>query len=511
MKKTIVLLLCIATLTGLLCGCDAPDHVYIPTGDALDSTDVVPGGTRPEPVQQLRMAYFSTRSMNPFTATDVTNRAILPLLYQGLFSTDRNYNTVPILCAGYVRSRDMMTHTFTLAEATFSDGSLLSAEDVVASLQAARDGGYYAGRFTHITSVTAEQGKVVITTDIAMADLALLLDIPIVKAGQTLQDHPIGTGPYVLDYTMSGLQLRRRSDWWCNAVTAVTASFIPLEPVSTVKEVRDEFEIGDVGLVCTDPGVDGYVDYRCDYEIWDCESGYFLYLGINRNSKVLSDEKIRTALTHAIDRDKLVETYYRDFGRSALLPASPLSPVYDHSLAADYGYNLEKAMQALSGLEPEKATITLLVSSGQKLRLQVGNAIADMLRQCGFTVTVTSVTAENFQTALKQGKYDLYLAETKLSPNMDLSAFFAPKGSLGYGGLENAPTYALCREALANAGNFYNLHKQVMDNGWLCPILVRTYGIYATRSLITDLTPTRDNLFFYTLGKTLDDVLTKGA
>jgi hypothetical protein len=106
---------------------------------------------------------------------------------------------------------------------------------------------------------------------------------------------------------------------------------------------------------------------------------------------------------------------------------------------------------------------------------------------------------------LKWGSYDLYLAQTKLSPNMDLTAFFRQGGALNFGGLSDAATYAMAREALANRGNYYNLHEMIMEDGQLCPILIRSYAVYATRGLVTDLQPSRDNLFCYSLGRTLQD------
>ena len=62
----------------------------------------------------------------------------------------------------------------------------------------------------------------------------------------------------------------------------------------------------------------------------------------------------------------------------------------------------------------------------------------------------------------------------------------------------------MCNEALGNHGNFYTLHQNVMDDGRLCPILFRSYAIYATRGLLTGLTPARDNVFYYSLGKTME-------
>lgn len=45
-----------------------------------------------------------------------------------------------------------------------------------------------------------------------------------------------------------------------------------------------------------------------------------------------------------------------------------------------------------------------------------------------------------------------------------------------------------------------------MDEGLICPILFHSYAVYATRGTVTDLAPGRDNVFFYTIGKSLMDI-----
>ena len=127
-----------------------------PTGDALDMEGDRPNSPQTPEEQNLTMVYYPELSMNPYTAADYTNRTLLPLMYQSLFCVTRSYEAVPILCQTYQISSDMKAYTIHLAPARFSDGTALTAQDVVASLNAAKAGGYYAGRFLHITSVTAE-------------------------------------------------------------------------------------------------------------------------------------------------------------------------------------------------------------------------------------------------------------------------------------------------------------------------------------------------------------------
>ena len=510
MKQIWSLILCLFLLLSCLAGCKHDASAYVPTGDALDSDkeDSAPI-QKPDATQNLSMAYYPQRSMNPYQCVDFTNRALFPLMYQGLFAVDRKYNVVPILCREFQYSQDMKTYSFTLNAARFSDGTALTVEDVVSSLNAARENTYYAGRFLHITSVSAAGDSVVIQLDTPFENLPILLDIPIVKASQVDSDAPLGTGAYLLEDALGGKRLRRQAAWWCNGVAnlVVTAPYIPLVEAQSSSHIRDQFEFADVGLVCADPGSDTYADYRCDYEIWDCENGLFLYLVTNAKSAFFSNDAVRQALTHAIDRDALVKTYYRGFARSATLPASPLSPYYDAKLAERYGYAPEKFKAAIEDAGLTGTTLTMIVNPDDSLRLRVAKRVAQMLTDCGVTVEIKEISSNKLAEHLLYSQYDLYLAQTKLSPNMDLSAFFKPYGSLNYGGLYDSAIYTMALEALANKGNYYNLHEMVMEDAQLCPILVRSYCVYATRGLVTTLQPSRDNLFFHNVGRSLESAL----
>ena len=508
MKRLLSILLCL--LLVLLCGCGQTNKPYTPTGNGLtwDEDYTGPVYTRPQEdtEQSLVLAYYADKSMNPYLCTDFTNRALFSLLYQSLFIVDRDYNTAPQLCKSYTMSEDMKTYTFYIESATFSDGSALTAQDVAASLQAAKESAIYSGRFLHISQISlSDDGGVVLQLSAACESVPLLLDIPIIKASQLEEDRPLGTGPYALESTATGACLRRRTNWWCSAEMTITADTIALLAAESTTHIRDEFEFSDLSLVCADPGSDRYADYRCDYELWDCENGIFLYLACSDSSTVFSDAQVRAALTYAIDRDSLTENYYRGFARSATLPASPLSPYYSEALASKYAYNSVKFAQIISDKGLKDSTVTLLVNSDDSLRLRVARAVGQMLTDCGLNVQMSELSGSDYLYALQTWNYDLYLGQTRLSANMDLSAFFSSSGTLSYGGVNDVAAYALCLQALENRGNYYTLHQTVMDNGLICPVLFRSYAVYATRGLLTELNPSRDNVFYYSLGRTMTD------
>ncbi len=512
MKRIIAAILILILLAG--CAGNAGDS-YTPTGGGLtweeDETHPTQETTDSQD-QKVTLTYYPGVTMNPYSCNDFTNRALFGLLYQSLFTVDRNYHVEPQLCTRYKVSKEMDTYTFYIANATFSDGSALTVQDVAASLLEAKESAVYKGRLTHVTDVSVTtDGAVQVMLDTPYEDLPLLLDIPILKQSQLKSDYPLGTGPYLFESASGGKRLYRRNDWWCKAETPVTASSIALIEAESPAQIRDAFEQDafDLDVVCADPGSDRYADFRSDYELWDAENGIFLYLACNMDSPVFSVQEVRAAVTYAVDREALVSTHYRGFARATTLPASPQFPYYSTKLAESYGFDSAKFAQAVGDAGLRESPVVLLVNKDDTKRLRVARDIGEMLADCGLVVEMKELSSAKYTNALRNKEYDLYLGQTRLSANMDLSAFFAANGALSYGTINDVATYALCLQALANHGNYYTLHKAVMDDGRLCPVLVRSYAIYTTRGLLPDLNPARDNLFYYSLGRTMENALIK--
>ena len=510
MKRFLCVILSLVLVLGIFTGCDPTEEPYVPTGDGLTWDEDDPNAvTRPqeEEPQVLSLTYYPDVTLNPLRCNDYTNRAILSLMYQGLFTVDRDYNVEPMLCSRYSMSENMRTYTFYIDEkATFSDGTPVTAEDVVETLKSAKNNGVYRSRFTRVSSFSvSDDGGVKIKLNTAYENLPLLLDVPIIKATELESDRPLGTGPYVFtDYGM-GANLTRRSNWWCDADMVITASTIGLVEAESVNQIRDQFQFGDLDLVQADTGSDRYADYLCDYELWDSENGIFLYLVFNQESKYFSDAKVRSAMTHGINRELLITEYYRGFARSATLPASPLSPYYNTVLAARYEYDPVAFGTVVQNSNMDGKTLVMIVNGKDSYRLRVAEEIVKMFEEAGVHVTIETYSGTRYTKALSEGEYDMYLGQTILSPNMDLSHFFSSSGNLNYGGIDDITVYTLCQQALENHGNYYTLHQAVMEQGLICPILFRSYAIYATRGLLTQLTPARDNVFYYSIGKTMEE------
>ena len=523
MKKILSLTLILALLLSLLSGCGKAidNSAYVPTGNAI----VLEGQEEDDFVeeekvdQQLTLAYYPDRSLNPLFGSDYTNRILMSLMYQGLFAVDSKKNTVPILCGKYqVSANNRNMYVYLDPNATYSDGSKVTPADVVATYWQAKENDYYKNRFRHLVNIEAtEDGGILFQTDTGYGNMAVLLDIPIIKESEVGMNDgiPLGTGPYVFTPHTGGATLQRNENWWCGTTKIpATDTTINLVEVSSIGEVRDAFQFGgdnSVSVVCTNPMSASFAEYSCDYELWEVESGYFLYIGCNILYSPFFEDNggIRTFLTYGIDRKTLAEDVYKGMVDPVTLPCAPAENYYNNYLAQNYEYDPLKFISHLStysiprkdGVQKE---LELLVNSNDSARVNIARRIAANLTEMGLPCKTVEANAAVYQARIQNGNFDIYLGMTRLSPTMDLSEFFRPWGEMSWGGLQHEVIYDMCKHALEDTGNYYNLYQKLADDGRIVPIMFGYYNVYAQRGLLPDLQPSRDNVFYYTIGKTME-------
>lgn len=470
---------------------------------------------RPEDDRALASRIFSlactpSEGFNPYRCTVQSNRTVLSLLYEPLFTVDSNFHAAPYLCESYEATGDGRTHTLTLRRGvTFSDGTALSAEDVTASIRAAMGSPYYGGRLDHISAVTATSDQeLTITTDVAVGALDALLNIYVVKAGTVNDSVPLGTGPFV-----AAGETLHRTGWWRGRAPILTAGTVRLVAAETPNAVRDSFEYGLADLACADPNAGVQMTYHSDFELWDNTTTVMQYIGFNRSSPVFCYEAIRRAVSHGIDRELIVSDTAGGFAQAASLPASPNAECYSKQLADHYDRDEaafradleERSVSDLTGADGilefyddygvRALSGDMIVCMNSDQRVAAAQAVVDSLNAQGFDLTLRALEYDSYVTALETGNFDLYYGEVRLSPDFDLSAFFYDGGSLSYGGCADAAAAQLCAQARENAGNAYDLHQEIMDRGLLCPVLFKVYAIYSARGRVTNLTPCLDGVF----------------
>ena len=101
------------------------------------------------------------------------------------------------------------------------------------------------------------------------------------KASEVEADNPLGSGPYTFHATGDTATMNKVPNWWAGVDVPVRVNTIQVIPAQEPAQIRDEFEFSDVSLVMANPMADSFAEFRCDYELWEIESGYMIYLGCN--------------------------------------------------------------------------------------------------------------------------------------------------------------------------------------------------------------------------------------
>src|SRR5699024_6963386 len=145
------------------------------------------------------LAWYQNGTLNPVLDSTSINRVLCEALYEGLFEVTNNFTAENVLCESY--EGDGTTFTFTLREGvTFWSGASLTADDVVASLQAAQfnESSPYHNRLVEVSSIEAlsdREVRIVLTSP--NVNFPRLLDIPIYREGSADSgEFADGTGPF---------------------------------------------------------------------------------------------------------------------------------------------------------------------------------------------------------------------------------------------------------------------------------------------------------------------------
>ena len=194
MKRLPALMLCLCLAASCLSGCGKKaEEAYVPTGDAIllegqDPEDLI----QEEEYDPVTLVYNPEMSMNPLIGYSQNNRVLFSLIYQGLFAADSKSQTYPMLCSHYKVSSDNKVFTVYIETgARFSDGTALTAQDVLATYQAAKESDYYGGRFTHVLAMDLSgSDSITFQLETPYENFALMLDIPIVKASEVDDSRP---------------------------------------------------------------------------------------------------------------------------------------------------------------------------------------------------------------------------------------------------------------------------------------------------------------------------------
>lgn len=424
-----------------LSGCRAkPDGT---SSSAEPPTAVTTAGSR----NYLTMLYSAADTFNPYTAATDINRQLCRLLYEPLLKTDNSYNiSYSLAQSAEVKGKEC---TVTLKSRYFSDGSALTADDVVYSFNLAKKSNTeYAYKLYEALSATVRDSKtVVIKLDRADPYFANTLDFPIIKKGSDTRTDadgvthpPIGCGRFKLNDSEDKLITNEHDPGKDRMIKEIRLINAPDSDA-----VGHYVEIGAADMYYSDIS-DGNI-LRMSGKKVNINLNHLIYIGANLSDEQLSLNALRQAISSGLDRKEIC----RDGYFNNALPANgffnpaweAVKSVQNINLQAnkeitvenleEIGYNKLDSAGVRTNGAGKKLKFELLVNKENRLRVTAARIIANRLSEYGISVNVAEKSFADYTAALSSGNFQLYLAEVAITPNMDISSLITEGGSAAYG------------------------------------------------------------------------------
>lgn len=490
----------------------------------------------------VTLAYYSAEGLHPYTCDNAANQIITDLIYEPLFEINDSFEAEPCLalsCTSKVisasgpasedtgeeetsegdqsdgdeedaakskRSKIAGKTVCTIElrqDVTFSDGTAMTAADVVYSLeQAVQSNSIYADRLADMESVRATgDSTVVITLNAANASFEALLDIPIISSGTGNDRFPVGTGPYQVKTKDGKAQkLTKNTNWW-------QEGSLPVQEVGLYAAEDSDmlifgFGSGAVSMVATDLTGTGSLTYTGEYDVVDYPTTSLIYVGCNTRSGTCQSKSFRQVLNYAFDRETLATKMLSGHAEPASLPVSPRSRLYDEKLAEKYAWSEEKAKEALQDAAYYGRTLKLIVNSESTFKTAFAVELEKELEAVGIDVKVEELAWKDFSEALEDRDFDLYLGEVKLTANFDLTELISEEENLNYGGyssdeLEELLTKFLTAAPEKRSEAASNLYQVVAEDAPIIPLCFKNNSVLTHWGSEVEITPTQQNLFYH--------------
>lgn len=499
MKRRLPALLCALALLLSLCACwaDEPaieeDDFWQPGLTQADEADE-PAAV---PITSLALPILQGASLDPITCPDGMQQVLVSLLYEALFALDDSFTPQPVLCSDYEVNDTATRFTFFLRSGvTFSDGSALSAGDVLSTLRRAAQSVRYGARFANVTSMRTVSGALVITLSRPNRSFPALLDIPIVKSGSEKSAVPVGTGPYLYMTDGTAAFLQRSDEWWQQR--SLPLDRIDLRTVKDGDTASYLFSSREVHLLSSDL-TSGASLPDADAQITDYPSANLLYLSFNTRKSLLADASLRSALSAAIDRETIASGYLAGHADAARFPISPRAACCPDDLSVSLpAPDLAAALADAGITESRPRTLTLLVNEGDSFKRSIADYLARAFTSGPLTVVVQALPWADYLDALSRGTWDLCLAEVRLTADWDISALVRADGALNYGAYLDPQCDTLLDAFLADGteASAAALCRHLAESAPFAPIAFKASSLLTPDGLCEQMTPSPSSVFY---------------
>ncbi len=354
-------------------------------------------------------------TLHPTDFSTTVELNVLDQIYDTLMymNPDGTEEPEPRIAESYEISEDGLDYTFHLRDGvTFHDGTLVTVDDVVFSLELYKESEYQGSQISMMASVEAvDESTVVCHLDSPYAPFLQGILSPFICSKDYYEEDPdafvtspIGSGSYkfVSRSTGSNVILTANEDYYRGAPAIKDITFEVIPDVAT-KAIA--LQTGEVSFAEVDSSVLSQLEANPAISIDEVSTSGFAYVSMNTEKEPFSDPRVRQAINYAIDRENLVQVCYD--GKAEV--NSNICAKHRFGYSDDqmqYTYDPEKAKELLA-----EAGITTPYNLGELLVAEkysnLATVIQNDLKAVGLEVTISVKEFNAYIGDLTSGNYDI--------------------------------------------------------------------------------------------------------
>lgn len=427
-------------------------------------------------IKNLYLPYYPSDSLEPYSAKTVQNFSLRTLIYDSLFVYNGTVSE-PQIATSIVQNESSAVITLG-SDIYFSNGTILTAEDVLNSFNQAKVSSQYSTSLAEITSME------ILGTDSIRLELSKpsplltnVLTFPIYKKLEN--GTTIGTGRF---YMKDEATLEKNP---YNKTEIKTVKKIYLKPIENNEMLNFNLAEGSFSLYYSDLSVPSDIGMGVGFK--QVPLNNLIFLDFNSATVPTS---LRKAIFGQIDRQKITENAYDGFATALSMPIRKLSSVdiqnsapMDILTSAGYTQNEEKKL--MQGTTQVKLK---LITTKDETRSIVARLVTENLAKLGIEVTVEQLEFNTYKSRISANNYDIFLGEIKLSDDEDLSSILTKKDEA-----EILEKYYAYQQGTLPVEEFAKLFS---ENVPFCPIAFRNGVLYYNRSFQAPIYPTAHDVFY---------------
>ncbi|WP_207769336.1 ABC transporter substrate-binding protein [Nocardioides currus] len=370
------------------------------------STNSSSGGGAGDSIEAT-LAFALSSGFDPDNASSAVATAANQHIFEGLVDLDPITREPYLALAGSepVPSDDGLTWTVDLREdATFSDGSPVTTEDVAHSFMRIIEPDdpaappLMAGFISFLDKVEATDESTVTFTlkepfPLFAQRIAVVKIVPEAltadaAASEKFDTAPIGSGPYKLDSASAetGLKLSANDNY--NGPRPATVKTMTWNTNTDGAARIADLQGGRVQAIEAVPYLN--VDsLEGDYQVDEKQAFNQAFLMFNNGAAPFDDKRVRQALHYAIDKDQVIQTALNGFGTPATSYLDEGNAAYQEASTV-YDYDAEKAKDLLAEAGVEDLSFELVTTDTSFIK-DIAPLLVEAWKKIGVTATLNTV------------------------------------------------------------------------------------------------------------------------